>query len=62
MFKKGDKVGIVVLSNGIDKNKHQQVEELIIEIKNLGLIPIIGEYIYSEESHSLLTAQKKLMY
>ena len=59
MFKNGDKVGIVVLSNGIDKNRKQQIEDLIIEIKKLGLVPIIGEYIYSEESHCLLISQKK---
>ena len=59
MFKKGDKIGIVVLSNGIDKNKKEQVKQLIVEIKNLGLVPIIGEYIYSEENHCLLIAQKK---
>ena len=59
MLKKGDKIGIIVLSNGIDKNKKEQVKQLIVEIKNLGLIPILGDYIYSEENHCLLTAQKK---
>lgn len=59
MFKKGDRIGIVVLSNGIDKDNKEQVKQLIVEIKKLGLIPILGDYIYSEKSHCLLTAQKK---
>ena len=37
MLKKGDKIGIIVLSNGIDKNKKEQVKQLIVEIKNLFL-------------------------
>lgn len=50
MFKKGEKIGIVVLSNGINNKKRKIIDNLILEIKKIGLIPVLSDYIYCDDT------------
>ncbi|MCH5251706.1 MAG: LD-carboxypeptidase [Lachnospiraceae bacterium] len=46
-LKKGDKIGIVCCSNGLEPEKKQQVEELLITLPELGLTPVLSPYLYA---------------
>lgn len=50
LFNKGDKIGIVACSNGLDKNNESKMKELEKTLNKLGLIPIFSDKIYKKAS------------
>lgn len=47
-MKQGDKVGIVCCSNGQDANHRGDVDRLIGVLAEMGITPVISDYIYAE--------------
>lgn len=50
MFNKNDKIGIAACSNAINIKKKEEIDELISILKNIGLIPILSNNIFSDNS------------
>lgn len=50
MFNKNDKIGIVACSNAINIKKKEEIDELISILENIGLIPILSNNIFSDNS------------
>ncbi|NRY63421.1 S66 family peptidase [Clostridium beijerinckii] len=50
LFSKGDKVGIVACSNGLDKSNELKMNELGEALKELGLIPVFSDNLYKNYS------------
>ena len=49
MIQKGDKVGIVCCSNGQKTTYREKIELLCLTLKEIGLVPVLSEYIYEKE-------------
>ena len=47
LFEKGDHIGVIACSNGQPSVNKPQIELLLQTIKEIGLIPICSEYIYT---------------
>lgn len=47
-MKQGDKAGIVCCSNGVNKNRRNEVEGLMFTLTEIGITPVISDYIYTE--------------
>lgn len=58
MFKKNDKVGIVALSNPLKEDDKYALKKLILLLENMGLIPVVAEYI-SENENKYFTGKEK---
>ena len=50
LFSKGDKVGIVACSNGLDKSNELKMNELRETLEELGLIPVFSDNLYKNYS------------
>lgn len=57
LFSKGDKVGIVACSNGLDKSNILKMNELGEALKELGLIPVFSDNLY--KSYSVFNGSNK---
>ena len=51
MLSRGDTVGIVACSNGLDENMKDKISELIDVLKNIGLKVSVSDKIYKKYSH-----------
>jgi muramoyltetrapeptide carboxypeptidase LdcA involved in peptidoglycan recycling len=51
---KGDKIGIVACSNPLEENIREEVEEILLILKELGLETVISPYLYSLDTPILL--------
>ncbi len=47
-MKQGDKAGIVCCSNGVNKNRRNEVEGLMLALTEIGITPVISDHIYTE--------------
>ncbi|MGL5381470.1 S66 family peptidase [Clostridium sp.] len=59
LLKKGDYIGIISCSNGIDKKNENQINHLKETLISLGLIPIFADTIYKEFSIFSGSAEKR---
>ena len=50
MFNRNDKIGIVACSNAVNVKKKEEIEELIVILKNMGFVPILGNNIFANNS------------
>lgn len=48
-IQKGDKVGIVCCSNGQSLTKKEEIDNLALVLKEIGLVPVLSKYIYQNE-------------
>lgn len=49
MLKKGDYVGIAVCSDARKENEREKIERLCLELKAMGLVPVLSGCIYEKE-------------
>ncbi len=46
-MRQGDKAGIVCCSNGLNKNRSNEVEGLMLALMEIGITPVISDHIYT---------------
>ena len=49
-MKPGDKVALICCSNGLDINAKEKINKLQDTLVKIGLVPVMGEYIYAKDS------------
>lgn len=59
MLKPGDKVGIVCCSNGQDTEQTSQIEQLVNELREVGLNPVLSPYLYKVSEQSVFSGTAK---
>lgn len=56
MLKDGDKVGLVCCSNPQRREDEGQIRQLEQKLKDMGLVPVFGDYIYGRSAATVLGA------
>lgn len=61
MLKKGDKIAVVVNSNGLSLDQKSEVTTLLKELREMGLNPVCSQFLYQKESIFSGTAKERGM-